>query len=317
MMVPEFMRLGAQRDKAIDELRKATLNPFLEKQFGYVDPQTKIRRAMADTDFSNADSIQNTFNNLMKENPNRAAEWLKAAEPLIKSYDERAKAAGKSGLTTDQAYKQRRDKFDRIVKQYESKFCRGSMVGKTCEVPRNLRKKYGQVDEKGNVITGSVKLPSVKEFFKSEAGALGPSLYDEFMGGYSPYETISPAQFQQKAEQAGGTTNTTPTTPTEDTDIVKRFNLEDVPELVQTVQDRLAKGESVESIIEKINQYKAKKSGTQTPPPAASDLVPEQRMGKTVMVEPTIFPQGESYGVQQTLQEQEEDVLSSKFPGLF
>jgi len=294
MMMPEFMQLRAQKNKAIDELRKATLNPFLERTMGYVDPQTKMQRLMADTDFNSADSIQNTFNSLMKQNPQKAAEWLKSAEPLIKAYDARQK--DDDGFTQDQLYKQRRDKFDRIVKQYESKFCRGSMVGKSCEVPRNLRSKYGQVNEKGEVLSGTVKLPSVKEFFSTEAGALGPKLYDEFMGGdYVPegYD-MSVEDFRSLVEGQGEainmSTDTTQETGVEktatiekpaskttesiikkegviidmgdDKGIIKRFKLEQAPELLDTVKERLNKGESLKSIIEKVEKYKfAKKYG--------------------------------------------------------
>ena len=294
MMMPEFMQLRAQKNKAIDELRKATLNPFLERTMGYVDPQTKMQRLMADTDFNSADSIQNTFNSLMKENPQKAAEWLKSAEPLIKAYDARQK--DDDGFTQDQLYKQRRDKFDRIVKQYESKFCRGSMVGKSCEVPRNLRSKYGQVNEKGEVIAGTVKLPSVKEFFSTEAGGLGPKLYDEFMGGdYVPEGfDMSGEDFRSLVEGQGNavnmSTDTTQETQSEKTDtvektsdttkefvvqkggeiidvgddkaLIKRFRIEQAPELLDVVKDRLQKGETLQSIIEKVEKYKfAKKYG--------------------------------------------------------
>lgn len=294
MMMPEFMQLRAQKNKAIDELRKATLNPFLERTMGYVDPQTKMQRLMADTDFNSADSIQNTFNSLMKENPQKAAEWLKSAEPLIKAYDARQKDDG--AFTQDQLYKQRRDKFDRIVKQYESKFCRGSMVGKSCEVPRNLRSKYGQVNEKGEVLAGTVKLPSVKEFFSTEAGGLGPKLYDEFMGGdYVPEGfDMSGEDFRSLVEGQGEainmSTDTTQETqseknakvePTSDTTkefvvkkggeiidvgddkaLVKRFRIEQAPELLEVVKSRLQKGETLQSIIEKVEKYKfAKKYG--------------------------------------------------------
>jgi len=291
MMMPEFMQLRAQKNKAIDELRKATLNPFLERTMGYVDPQTKMQRLMADTDFNSADSIQNTFNSLMKENPQKAAEWLKSAEPLIKAYDARQK--DDDGFTQDQLYKQRRDKFDRIVKQYESKFCRGSMVGKSCEVPRNLRSKYGQVNEKGEVLSGTVKLPSVKEFFSTEAGALGPKLYDEFMGGdYVPegYD-MSGEDFRSLAEGQGEainmSTDTTQETGVEktatiekpasetkefvvkkdgeifdlgdDKKLVKRFKLEQAPELLDSVKKLLRDGIKLEKIIEAVQKAKFKK----------------------------------------------------------
>ena len=85
--VPEFMKTDALLKKQVGELKKGLFDPFIERTTGYVSPETKMNRLMADTDFSSKESIQNTFNTLMKQDPMKAAQWLKNSEAAIKLFD--------------------------------------------------------------------------------------------------------------------------------------------------------------------------------------------------------------------------------------
>ena len=68
----------------------------LEEATGFVSPKRQLRRMVAETDYSDSDSVENTFNQLMRVSPRDAAMWLKQAEPMI----ERAKpATGSEGLS--------------------------------------------------------------------------------------------------------------------------------------------------------------------------------------------------------------------------
>ena len=87
--VPEFMKTRQAFEKSLGEIKTGMFDPFIEKTTGYVSPEMEMNRAMSETDFSNKDSIINTFQTLMKKDPQMAAQWLKNSEAAIKLYDEK------------------------------------------------------------------------------------------------------------------------------------------------------------------------------------------------------------------------------------
>ena len=87
--VPEFMKTRQAFEQSLGDIKTGMFDPFIEKTTGYVSPEMEINRAMSDTDFSNKDSIINTFQTLMKKDPKMAAQWLKNSEAAIKLYDDK------------------------------------------------------------------------------------------------------------------------------------------------------------------------------------------------------------------------------------
>lgn len=57
----------------------------LEESTGFVSPKRQLRRMVAETDYSSSDSVQNTFNQLMKVSPRDAAMWIKQVKPMIEA----------------------------------------------------------------------------------------------------------------------------------------------------------------------------------------------------------------------------------------
>ena len=57
--------------------------PFLKESIGYESPEREMRRVASETDLSNSDAVQKTFNFLMSKNPTAAANWLKSVKPTI------------------------------------------------------------------------------------------------------------------------------------------------------------------------------------------------------------------------------------------
>jgi len=57
--------------------------PFLKESIGYESPEREMRRVASETDLSNSDAVQKTFNFLMSKNPQAAASWLKSVKPVI------------------------------------------------------------------------------------------------------------------------------------------------------------------------------------------------------------------------------------------
>ena len=57
--------------------------PFLKESVGYESPEREMRRVASETDLSNSDSVEKTFNFLMSKNPQAAASWLKSVKPVI------------------------------------------------------------------------------------------------------------------------------------------------------------------------------------------------------------------------------------------
>ena len=57
--------------------------PAVEKATGYISPEREMRRVAAETDLSDSDAVQKTFNFLMSKNPQAAASWLKSVKPTI------------------------------------------------------------------------------------------------------------------------------------------------------------------------------------------------------------------------------------------
>lgn len=57
--------------------------PAVEKATGYESPEREMRRVASETDLSNSDSVEKTFNFLMSKNPQAAASWLKSVKPVI------------------------------------------------------------------------------------------------------------------------------------------------------------------------------------------------------------------------------------------
>lgn len=67
------------------------LAPMLEKHTGYVSPQRQLRRAVSQTDLSDSDSVQKTFQMLMQKNPQDAVQWLNSIKPIITANIEQEK----------------------------------------------------------------------------------------------------------------------------------------------------------------------------------------------------------------------------------
>lgn len=65
----------------------------LEKHTGYVSPQTQLRRAVSQTDLSDSDSVQKTFQMLMQKSPQDAVQWLNSIKPIITANIEQEKLA--------------------------------------------------------------------------------------------------------------------------------------------------------------------------------------------------------------------------------
>ena len=57
--------------------------PAVEKATGYISPEREMRRVASETDLSDSDAVQKTFNFLMSKNPQAAASWLKSVKPTI------------------------------------------------------------------------------------------------------------------------------------------------------------------------------------------------------------------------------------------
>ena len=57
----------------------------LEKHTGYVSPQRQLRRAVSQTDLSDSDSVQKTFQMLMQKSPQDAVQWLNSIKPIIEA----------------------------------------------------------------------------------------------------------------------------------------------------------------------------------------------------------------------------------------
>lgn len=57
--------------------------PFLKESIGYESPEREMRRVASETDLSNSDSVEKTFNFLMSKNPKAAASWLKSVKPTL------------------------------------------------------------------------------------------------------------------------------------------------------------------------------------------------------------------------------------------
>ena len=57
----------------------------LERNTGYVSPKRQLRRDVAQTDYSDPKSVQNTFNMLMRHNPQDAIEWINSVRPMIEA----------------------------------------------------------------------------------------------------------------------------------------------------------------------------------------------------------------------------------------
>ena len=74
-------------DGKVDYYRQAadTIAPAIEQSTGFVSPQRQMRRMVSQTDYSSSDSVQNTFNQLMKVNPTDAKAWLTSVKPLIEA----------------------------------------------------------------------------------------------------------------------------------------------------------------------------------------------------------------------------------------
>lgn len=98
--IPEFMKTDALLKKQVGEFKKGLFDPFIKETFGYESPESKMNTLMSNTDFSSKESIQNTFNTLMKQDPMKAAQWLKDSEAAIKLFD--TKQASMSDLRTQQ-----------------------------------------------------------------------------------------------------------------------------------------------------------------------------------------------------------------------
>ena len=63
----------------------------LEKHTGYVSPQRQLRRAVSQTDLSDSDSVQKTFQMLMQKSPQDAVQWLNSIKPIIAANIEQEK----------------------------------------------------------------------------------------------------------------------------------------------------------------------------------------------------------------------------------
>lgn len=87
--VPEFMKTRQAFEQSLGDIKTGMFDPFIEKTTGYVSPEMEMKRVMSQTDFSNKDSIINTFQTLMKKDPQMAAQWLKNSESAIKLYDDK------------------------------------------------------------------------------------------------------------------------------------------------------------------------------------------------------------------------------------
>jgi Ca2+-binding EF-hand superfamily protein len=87
--VPEFMKTRQAFEQSLGNIKTGMFDPFIKETFGYESPESKINTLMSNTDFSSKESIQNTFNTLMKQDPMKAAKWLKDSEAAIKLFDKK------------------------------------------------------------------------------------------------------------------------------------------------------------------------------------------------------------------------------------
>jgi len=74
-----------------------TTAPWLRKEIGYESPKREMRRVASETDLSDIESIQKTFNFLMKKNPEAAVAWRKSVMPFVKAKLEEQKIKADSG----------------------------------------------------------------------------------------------------------------------------------------------------------------------------------------------------------------------------
>ena len=96
--VSPWERASATAEQSRQGLMRENVDPLIEETTGYVSPQVQMKRMVADTDLSNLDSVQNTFNTLMKRSPPSAAKWLKSVEPLLKEHQSASSGKGLSNL---------------------------------------------------------------------------------------------------------------------------------------------------------------------------------------------------------------------------
>lgn len=68
--------------------------PFLKESVGYESPEREMRRVASETDLSNSDSVEKTFNFLMSKNPQAAASWLKSVKPIVDQHIKAQKSVG-------------------------------------------------------------------------------------------------------------------------------------------------------------------------------------------------------------------------------
>ena len=89
--ISPWERASATAEQSRQGLMRENVDPLIEETTGYVSPQVQMKRMVAATDLSNLDSVQNTFNTLMKRSPPSAAKWLKSVEPLLKEHQSASK----------------------------------------------------------------------------------------------------------------------------------------------------------------------------------------------------------------------------------
>ncbi len=77
--------------------------PMLREKFGYESPEREMRRIASETDLSNVDSVQETFNTLMSKNPQAAIAWRKSVMPIVKSNIEQQKLTASAKGTPTKA----------------------------------------------------------------------------------------------------------------------------------------------------------------------------------------------------------------------
>ena len=80
--------------------------PMLREKFGYESPEREMRRIASETDLSNVDSVQETFNTLMAKNPQAAIAWRKSVMPIVTSNLEQQKLAAVGEKTSKDPAKQ-------------------------------------------------------------------------------------------------------------------------------------------------------------------------------------------------------------------
>lgn len=174
--VPLFERLGQQSDASQMAFAREHVDPFLEKNLGYVSPEGKLRKIASNTDLSNSDDVQNTWKLLSAKNPKAGMAWLKSVKPIIELNIQKQNAESAARTAANKANPinaEEQKVYKNVQDLYSQTFCKGGMIGKECAVPisnARLQAKYTTEVDGKRVTT----LPTPEEF----AAEFGQNAYD-------------------------------------------------------------------------------------------------------------------------------------------